>query len=192
MERWKSCRSPALGVLSLFEVANVFVVEVHVDERAQLAIFGEQVLAQLGIPVDRLPSASPTVPAGSSTLACLPAYWRKRVGIITFISLLLMQRGGPAVSWRPLRHDCSTADFLVVKLLAFFSAASSKELVCVGRACSHAGDDVGAADPVGLGEIGRRPASGMVRMRVVEADDVQLALARASRWMRTSSRGSMW
>src|ERR1700691_3518343 len=41
----------------------------------------------------------------------------------------------------------------------------------------HGGDDVGAADPVGLGEIGLRPARGMVGMRVVEADDVFTALA---------------
>ena len=41
----------------------------------------------------------------------------------------------------------------------------------------HAGDDVGAAEPVGLGQVGRRPLGGMVRMGMVEADDVFAALA---------------
>ena len=41
----------------------------------------------------------------------------------------------------------------------------------------HAGDDVGAANPVGFGEIGRRPTGGMIGVGVVETDNVLTALA---------------
>lgn len=41
----------------------------------------------------------------------------------------------------------------------------------------HARDHVGAAEPVGFGEIGRRPAGWMVGMGMVEADDILAALA---------------
>src|SRR5207302_9480135 len=41
----------------------------------------------------------------------------------------------------------------------------------------HTDDQVGAADPVGLGEIGRGPAGRMVGMGMVEADDVFAALS---------------
>ena len=39
-----------------------------------------------------------------------------------------------------------------------------------------AGDHVGAPDPVGLGQIGHGPARGMIRMRMIEADDLFAAL----------------
>ena len=41
----------------------------------------------------------------------------------------------------------------------------------------HAGDDVGAAKPVGLGKVGFGPLCRMVGMGVIKADDVQLPLA---------------
>src|SRR2546425_11051466 len=40
----------------------------------------------------------------------------------------------------------------------------------------YAGDDVGAAEPVGLGEVGLGPLGGVVGMGMVEADDVLFAL----------------
>ena len=39
------------------------------------------------------------------------------------------------------------------------------------------GDDVGAAEPVGLGEVGGGPLRGVVGVGVVEADDVEAAVA---------------
>ena len=42
---------------------------------------------------------------------------------------------------------------------------------------STRGDDVGAADPVGFGEVGRGPLRGVVGVRVVEADDVEAEAA---------------
>ena len=39
------------------------------------------------------------------------------------------------------------------------------------------GDDVGAAEPVGFGEVGGRPLGGVVGVGVVEADDVEAAVA---------------
>src|SRR6266478_454700 len=59
-------------------------------------------------------------------------------------------------------------------------------LVCAGQferisqrslALFDAGDDVGAAKPVGFSEVGGRPLRGVVGMGVVEADDVLFALA---------------
>ena len=42
-----------------------------------------------------------------------------------------------------------------------------------GLALFYAGDDVGAAEPVGLGEVGGGPLRGVVGVGVVEADDVE-------------------
>ncbi len=41
----------------------------------------------------------------------------------------------------------------------------------------HGGDDVGAAEPVGFGEVGGGPLGGVVGVGVVEADDVEAGLA---------------
>src|SRR6185312_17544074 len=41
----------------------------------------------------------------------------------------------------------------------------------------HAGDYIGAAEPVGFGKIGLRPLCRVIGMRVIEADDVFSALA---------------
>ena len=68
-------------------------------------------------------------------------------------------------------------DFFVVKLFGFFFSGQFKGVGLRRSALFHAGDDIGAAYPVGLGEIGLRPTGGMVRMRVVEPDDVQLRCA---------------
>src|SRR4029077_16931218 len=46
-----------------------------------------------------------------------------------------------------------------------------------GFALFYAGNHVGAAEPVGFGEIGRRPSRRVIRMRVVEANDVLSAFA---------------
>ena len=43
---------------------------------------------------------------------------------------------------------------------------------------SDLGDDVGAADPVGFGEIGGRRLSGMAGVRVVEAGNLEAPVAR--------------
>jgi hypothetical protein len=41
----------------------------------------------------------------------------------------------------------------------------------------HAGDHVGATEPVGFGEISLRPLGGMIGMRVIEADNIFSTLA---------------
>src|SRR3954471_5592053 len=74
--------------------------------------------------------------------------------------------GGPA--------RLHSQNLLLYKLFVFFPAAGESEGIRhVGFAVDHAGDDVGAADPVGFGEVRLRPARRMVGMRVVEADDVE-------------------
>ena len=45
----KSCRRPAVGRGVLAQVADVFVVQIDVDEAAQLAFVGEDLLAQVGV-----------------------------------------------------------------------------------------------------------------------------------------------
>src|SRR6266852_982930 len=45
------------------------------------------------------------------------------------------------------------------------------------HALVHARDHVGTAEPVGFFEVGGRPLRGMIRVRVIEADDVLAALA---------------
>ncbi len=65
-----------------------------------------------------------------------------------------------------------------MKLLIFLVASQLKGISLHGPAMFDAGDDVGTADPVGFGEIGRRPVGAMIGVRVVEPDDVQLRLAR--------------
>src|SRR5713226_4242369 len=69
-------------------------------------------------------------------------------------------------------------DLLIFELLIVLIASRQfKRIRQHAPTLLHAGDHVGAAEPVRFGEIGLRPARGMVRMRVVEADDVLAALA---------------
>src|SRR5579864_2462185 len=68
-------------------------------------------------------------------------------------------------------------DLFVRKFLIDLVAARQFERIrhC-GFAFFHAGDYVGAAEPVCFGEISLRPARGMVGMRVIEPDNVFSAL----------------
>jgi len=67
-------------------------------------------------------------------------------------------------------------NFFVEEALIVLVGAGQFERVGHGRlTLLHAGDDVGAADPVGLGEVGRGPLGGMVGMGMIEADDVLAA-----------------
>src|SRR5580698_404775 len=65
-----------------------------------------------------------------------------------------------------------------LKMLFFFAGAGEEERVgggCV--AVGDGGDDVGAAEPVGFGQIGCGPLRGVVGVGVVEAGDAQAQLA---------------
>ena len=64
-------------------------------------------------------------------------------------------------------------DVLVHQLFVTFIASRELEGICqYCFARVNAGDDVGAAEPVGFGQVGLRPLRRVVGMRVVEADDV--------------------
>jgi hypothetical protein len=68
--------------------------------------------------------------------------------------------------------------FLVDEGFVGFEGAGQLEGVGeVGFAGGDAGDDVGAANPVGFFEVGLGPLGGVVRVGVVEADDVLVAFA---------------
>src|SRR3954470_7571179 len=74
--------------------------------------------------------------------------------------------GGPA--------RLHSQNLLVHELFVFFRAAGESEGIRHVRfALGDTGDDVGAADPMGFGEIGLRPAWRMVGMGVVKADNVE-------------------
>ena len=63
---------------------------------------------------------------------------------------------------------------------SFFSSSSLPEFerICHRRlALLHAGDHIRTAEPVGFRQVRRRPPGGMVRMRMIEADDIFSALA---------------
>jgi hypothetical protein len=61
----------------------------------------------------------------------------------------------------------------VHQLFVIFIASRELEGICQDCfALLNAGDDVGAAEPVGFGQVGLRPLRRVVGMRVVEADDV--------------------
>src|SRR5277367_811452 len=69
-------------------------------------------------------------------------------------------------------------NLFIKKGFIVFARSCEQEGVCLLRdAAGDCGDDVRAAEPVCFGEIGLRPLCRMVRMRVVEADDVEPALA---------------
>ena len=76
--------------------------------------------------------------------------------------------------------DCGLfdGDGLRVEALVVFGGAGEEEGVGgVALPFGDGGDDVGAAEPVGFGEVGRRPLRGVVGVGVVEADDVEAAVA---------------
>src|ERR1700722_4986748 len=62
----------------------------------------------------------------------------------------------------------------VLKLFVVLTGAAQEEGVGKGSfALLDAGDDVGAAEPMGFGEVGLGPLRGVIGVRVVEADDVE-------------------
>ena len=76
------------------------------------------------------------------------------------------------------QYDSDEFDFIVDELLVALVGSGKFERIRNRRlALFHAGDDVGAAEPVGFGQIGLRPAGGMVGVGMVEADDVFTTLA---------------
>src|SRR5579872_1926488 len=69
-------------------------------------------------------------------------------------------------------------DRLAFETLVVFGGSGEAEGVrLAGRAVFDGSDEVAAADPVSLGEVGGRPAGGVIGMGMVEADDVETALA---------------
>src|SRR5882724_6497564 len=74
---------------------------------------------------------------------------------------------------RSLYFDLFTYQLLVVLV----TPRQLERISQRGLAFLYAGDDVRAAEPVRLRQIGLRPLSGMVRMRVIETDDVLAVLA---------------
>src|SRR5207237_3962591 len=76
-----------------------------------------------------------------------------------------------------LRFKLADFDLLVHKLLvSFVTAGEFKRIRHFSFPLRHAGDHVRATKPMGLREVSRRPPGGMVRMRVIEADNVLSAL----------------
>ena len=64
------------------------------------------------------------------------------------------------------------------KGLVVFSGAGEEEAVSEGGvALLDGSDDVGAAEPMGFGEVGGGPLGGVVGMGVVEAYDVEAGFA---------------
>ena len=68
-------------------------------------------------------------------------------------------------------------DRLIDKLfIRFLGAGQFKRVRDRGFSLIHAGDDIRAADPMRFGKISRRPMRGMIRMGMIEADEVFSAL----------------
>src|ERR671931_534383 len=141
--------------------------------------------------------ASPTVWADTSTLSCLPAYCRSGVGIRIFIPLALQMLATAmtilASSSFLIRDLWFTKSrithckflgrqhsyILLYEMLVLLRSALQGEGVSHRRpAFFDVGDDVRAPDPVGLGQVGLRPARRMIGVRVIEAHNLQTALAR--------------
>src|SRR5438309_1419478 len=81
-------RISILGRRVLFgEVANVFVIDVDVHKTAQLAVFGEQVLAQVRILGREISERFADRSGINSAEARFPAYGRSGVGIMTFTGI---------------------------------------------------------------------------------------------------------
>src|SRR5690349_11031991 len=69
-------------------------------------------------------------------------------------------------------------NFLVIQVLVLLTGAIEKKGIGErSDAVFHAGNHVGATEPVGLVEIGFRPAGRVVRMGMIEAQNVFAALA---------------
>ena len=74
--------------------------------------------------------------------------------------------------------DLFDQDFFIYKLLGGFVCSCEFKRIGYGRfALLHTGNHIRAPDPVGFSEIGCRPLSRMVGMRMVEADNIFAALA---------------
>src|SRR5271157_2014669 len=89
--------------------------------------------------------------------------------LVAYDATLRLPDSGP-------RHSFKT-DFLIFEVLAVVFATEMERVRLGGYAVPDAGDDVRATHPVRFGQVGLRPASRMVRMRMVEADDVLRAPA---------------
>lgn len=75
-------------------------------------------------------------------------------------------------------ESLGNVDLLVLQsLVRFVRPSQFKGVGDGGLTLLHAGDDIGAADPVGLFVIGFRPLGGMIGMGMVETDDVFSAVA---------------
>src|SRR5215469_724688 len=67
---------------------------------------------------------------------------------------------------------------LIFKMLLFLARANQRKRIGArSRALLHAGDDVGAAEPVRFRKVGERPLCRAIGMRVIEADDIELLFA---------------
>ena len=74
--------------------------------------------------------------------------------------------------------SASTSTVSFTKALVFFTVArQQKRIRLPRRALFDSSNHIRAAQPVRLGKVGRGPLRGMIRMRMVEADNIQTALA---------------
>ncbi len=151
------------------EIADVVVVEVDVDEGAQLALGGEEMLLELGVGGGELREHCVDGGAGDGDSLFAAGVGAQRSGDVDLHACPFW-----CVDVGPF-HDL---DGFVVEFFVVFGGAGEQEGVgrC-GLAFFDAGDDVGAADPVGFGEVGRRPLGRVVGVGVVEADDVEARAA---------------
>ena len=98
--------------LLLLQVADVFVVQVDVDEAAQLALVVVEVrLAGPACLVVRSASSSPTVAPSASTASCLSVNGRSGVGIRIFVAIQLAL----IESWIGLPSDTTTVMSLATR-----------------------------------------------------------------------------
>ena len=157
--------SPSRSSVSC-QVADIFVVEVHVHERAQLAVLCEQVFAQLGIPVTRLFNASPTVLAVTSTVDCFPSIGAERRRyqnfdrhVIPFLTACLLGSHRSLQSFHP-------------QTLAVFFSQQQEGVRLNGLPMFDAGNHVRTSSPVRFVQISARPLCRTIGMGVVETNNV--------------------
>src|SRR5580698_3606662 len=122
------------------------------------------------------------VPAFTSIVGCLPVYWRSGVGIWILVMCLVdahashrIQGIGNDRTWMRGEYSADLNPLIHQSLTDLFAAHQLKR---IGRYCLalfHTGDHIRAPEPVGLGQVSRRPACRMIGMRVVETDDVHAA-----------------
>src|SRR5215469_2330234 len=86
-----------------------------------------------------------------------------------------MEKAGPQPGRSTrVRRELADVDGDLLEALVFLGGSGEKEGVGGGGAAAgNGGDDVNAADPVGLFEVRRRPLRRVVRMGVVEAGDIE-------------------